>query len=217
MTSPETKVEALVASGRISGTDADKLRRALHRSPTPHWSRLLWAPFDRLALPAALAIGAASLAVQALLSRFGVRFDGAFDVHVGAAAPGWGTVALELVVAWPLTALVVWLACLAFSRKTRLVDAAVAVAVARAPLTLCGALAAVLPLRPPVDGAPEQLAPLQLVLALLLMPLVIWFLVIVFQGIKTATGLAGGRLWATWGLGLTAAEVVSKVLLHFAG
>ena len=79
---------------------------------------------------------------------------------------------------------------------------------------VAGALGALLPLRPPVDGAID---PMQLALALLLLPLVIWFLVILFQGIKTATGLLGGRLWAAWGLGLVLAEVASKVVLHFAG
>jgi hypothetical protein len=217
MTSPEAKVEELVASGRISGAEAEKLRRALHRAAPPRWTRLLWSPFDRLPLPVALGIGAASLAVQALLSRFGVRFDGAFDVHVGAAVPAWRTVAVELVLAWPLTALVVWLACLAFSRKTRFVDAVVAIGVARAPLSLTGVMVAVLPLRPAADAAPADVSPLQLAMALLVLPLVIWCLVVVFQGIKTATGLLGARLGAAWGLGLVAAEVVSKVVLHFAG
>lgn len=217
MSSPETKVDALVASGRISAGDAEKLRRALHRAPPHGGARLLWSPFDRLSTAVALAVGAAALGAQALLSRAGVRFDGAFDVHLGAAAPAWGAVALELLVAAPVTVLVVWGACLLLARKTRLADVAATIAVARVPLVLAGVLGAVLPLRPPVDGAPDRLPPLQLAMALLLVPLVIWFLVLVFQGLKTATGLFGGRLWAAWGLGLFVAEVVSKLLLHFAG
>ena len=50
-------------------------------------------------------------------------------------------------------------------------------------------------------------------LGLLVLPFVAWFLVLLFRGVKAASGLEGGRLWAAFLVGVVAAELASKALL----
>jgi hypothetical protein len=211
--SPREKLEALVTSGRISAEDGARLARALDRAPPrASWVSWLHDPFERLSTRVGVGVGVAVTLAQLALGRADVRFDGALDVHRG--AQPWSRAVLEQLIAWPLTATLLWLIALLFARRSRWLDFLVTVGVARTALVAVAAIAvAFLPASVPTGEAVSLAQRAHLLLGLLVLPFVAWFLVLLFRGVKAASGLEGGRLWAAFLVGVVAAELASKALL----
>lgn len=226
MTTHEERIENMIATGRVSREEGERLRAAIdpEHAPAKPLAKLL-DPVAHLSTPAALIASAAIAACGVVLgATLGIRFDGALDAHVGGPPVSVLTAVLEQVLAWPLVALVAYGAARIAGAKTdtRPVDMLSAVGLARLPLVLSGVLSLLLmPKLPPGADADTAIKTLTegaglvrtLVAAGLTLPLVVFFFVLLVRGYRTASGLSGARL-AVSALGfIVVAEVISKVVL----
>jgi hypothetical protein len=167
----------------------------------------------------ALIVSAGAAAAGLALGSAGVRFDGALDAHMGAHAIPIAVRGLDLVVAWPLVALVFWLGALVLGTGARAIDFVAAVGAARVPPVLRAALLLVLPgVHGRSDAAryarthPAQTA----LMAITALSFLSWHVVLLYNGVRTASGLSGKKLGVTFPLLLVAAEALSKLVLHLA-
>lgn len=215
-----------VARGELSAEEGDRLLVALARPAPPLWRRLLF-PTEHLSTAAALGLGAGAAAVGLLLGLFHVRFDGALDTHYTSGPVALGVGLSDLLVSWPLPALLFWIAARLFARRGRFVDHLAAVGVARIPAVLSGMVIAVLgPLMPPPPRVvPGEAITLELgayvVPALLIaagtLPFLVLFITLLVTTFRTASGLRGPRLALAFIPALLLAEVLSKGALFGAG
>ena len=217
MTTERERILELVSSGKLSPADADRLLRQAEGEPRRTLVAWLFDPIDRLGTRRALVVGLIAVAAGVGLSRFGVRFDGALDSHFGEAPAALTSAAADALVAWPLTALVLWLASLAFARQGRFVDHLAAVGLSRVPAFLAGVLLAISstlwPMQLPEPGRIPDLHPMALVLILASVPFVVWQVVLLYRGFRTASGLRGFRCAGAAIVAILAAEVLSKAAL----
>jgi len=215
MRSPYERVASLVEQGRVSANDGRILLDAMkaeRRKPLYRW---LFDPFDDLSMThGSVAIGIAVL-LQMVTSRFGIRYDGPLDLHVGS-TPGWTTTVAEIVLDFGLVNLLAWGTARLFTARSRPFDVLVAIAVARIPLILAS-----LPLGwfgPDPETVERQVLAGELpwtvvVLGLLTLPLMGWHLVLWFRGYRTATGLAGAPLWGAFLSTLVISELLAEIVL----
>lgn len=216
MTTAREQVLELVSSGKISAAEGDELLKALPTERRSSW-KVLINPFDRLNAGWAFGLSVVGATVGLMLSRWNIRFDGALDVHVAPHAVAWREALVDQVVAWPLTAFVLWSISLAFARQGRLVDFLGNVGTARLPLLLVGVVAGAmrgqLPTAPSDMGVPPSIMMLFLVAATV--PAVVLAVAMLFQGYRTASGLSGVKCALSFTAAVIAAEVLSKVALGF--
>jgi hypothetical protein len=217
MTTPAERIQDLVRKGALPPADGATLLAALARQQQAHGLRLLLDPLARFGgLRLALAGLGASLAGLALTSR-GLRFDGLLDIHIADHAWPLHVAVSDALVAWPLGAVVLWLASLAGARQGRLIDFLGVVGVSRLPAVACGlalvglASAGVLP-RISHDQAP---APMLGILVHVILGLlgVGWNLVLQYVGFGTASGMRGGKRIAVFIVAVLSAELLSKMVL----
>jgi len=214
MTGHDARVQGLVNDGRISPDEGERLRRALRgqslastivRNPVeylrPRWAWIL-----------AMSVVAASLAV----SRLGVRFDGALDMHPVAGVPAWSRTVADQIAAIGCTAVVFWLVSLVVARQGRLQDFVTAVAAARVPMALAGLWGGTF-----LPGPQEMLRyaqagrvpPLVFLASVATLPLLIWFGVWLYRGFSHSAGITGARAGVAFTVAVVVAEVASKGLL----
>jgi hypothetical protein len=208
MSSAQEKILNMVAAGKVSAAEGDELLKAL-RPEEPSFWRFVFQPASRLGLGASLALGAGASVGMLMLSRLGVAFDGAVDVHVQPAAVSWPVAVAQVFIAWPLVTLVFWLTARIAGKPCRLMDMLGAVGIARLAFLLVGLTT--LPLKglelTRVPHATEFVA----ILGGLL--LLIWAFTLLCTGFRTVTGLRQGRLAGSFIAALVVAEVCSKLLL----
>jgi uncharacterized protein len=221
----EQRVLAMVQTGRISEAEGARLLAALEagRGTRFGW-RVMIAPMDVLSTRTAWIAATLITAASCAIARLGIRFDGALDLHRVAVPPAWSTVLLDAAVSVVVTAAVLWLVSLAVARRVRLVDFILAVALARMAPVVGGLIlylavprpremeAAVL--RSITERTPVELAVFLPALAVL--PVLPWFIALLYHGFRTSSGLAGAKAGVAFTLGLVAAEVVSKLILRTA-
>ncbi len=222
MTSQEDHVLGMVRAGTISEAEGQRLLGALQarRRDLPG-IQALYRPMDFLSTRgtwvAAIAVTVATL----LVTRLGIRFDGALDLHQAIRTPRWSTALLDVANGVLVTGGVLWLVSLAVTRSVRLVDVVLAVAIARVAIVF-GAIAAwlVLPdarvVREAVLAALTKNAPMDpslMFASLLLPPFLVWFIVLLYQGFRSSTGLQGPRAGIAFALGIFVAEAVTKAVL----
>jgi hypothetical protein len=216
MTTSREQILEMVASGKISAAEGEVLLQALR--PKRRWG-LLADPFDHLEATRALALGAAGAASGLVLSRFHIRFDGAFDVHLSRAAVTLRQALADQVASWPLVALALWAAARVSGARTRVVDVITNFGVARLPV-LWVALVVVLlkDSLPKGPGTPSRLAIAALIaLVVLALPALVYTVILFYRGFSAASGLRGTKGAFTFTLGLVLAEVVSKLALKLVG
>ncbi len=211
MTTTRKRILEMLASGRITAEEADRLLGAQRRSAHGLWS-WLFRPLERLDTRAALLIAGGIALLQLLVSRLHVRFDGALDSHLVEVSVPWSDALLDLALAWPLTALILWGTTWLAGRRGRYVDFLGAVGLARAPLIAGGAITGAF--SHVFEGAASgTLTPTLLIVSLAILPLIAWFIALLVTGIRTASGLRGMRLGVTATCGILAAELITKLLL----
>jgi Yip1-like protein len=209
----QEEVLELVARGELSAEQADKLLASIpaRRSRL----RILVHPLDSITTEQALLACAVAAAAAFLLGAFGVRFDGALDLHVGAQV-ALGARALDLAVAVALPALVFWAWARIASGQVRFVDFIAAVGLARVPYVLGAPLLLGLGHPTRIDDALRWTHehPFQVALtALVSLALLGWLVTLLYTGVKTASGLGGKKLTVAFVVLLIAAEIGSKLVL----
>jgi hypothetical protein len=123
-------------------------------------------------------------------------------------------------VAWPLGAILLWLASLLAGRQGRFVDFLGVVGVARVPAVIFTLpMAALVLIDPPPVLQPGQMSevrPVMLALSLLVLAGIGWCVTLDYRGFVTASGLKGARRWVAFVLAALIAEVLAKMMLFFA-
>jgi hypothetical protein len=146
----------------------------------------------------------------------GIHFDGALDLHISSQPVGLFEALTEQVVAWGLISVLFWLSSLVLARQGRVVDFFVNVGIARIPLVMLGAILSLVVEEPNEVlhmAFSNPLHPMLWVVVVIGMAFVGWFFVLLYNGFKTASGLAGGRLVGAFVWTLIVAEIGSKILL----
>jgi hypothetical protein len=213
MNHAEERVLGMLQEGKITKGEADELMRSLS-GERGRWRRVLLNPFSRLPTGKGL-IGAGIVAALSLVlaTRLGIRFDGALDVHASGGSVTLVFALLDQAVGLLLLAVALWAASRLAAREGRFIDFLVVSGIARLPLLLLGSfLAFALPNPLGILEDPLRL----LLVAIVSMLFVVWFVVWLYQGYKTASGLAGARLVMSFIAALAVAEVASKVVLYVA-
>ena len=224
MSDAKKKVLEMVAQRKITAAEGDALLAAM-RAEGKFVPRLLIDPFGRLTTGTMLAVGAVSAILSAVAAAaLGIRYDGFLDLHGPAGAVPVALAIAEQVVAWPLSAMALWLVALPFARGARAIDflavtgfvrilylvfgAAIA-AVAPGPEAVAGVLRHAMTSPASVVGDLASMIPL-IVVGLLLAG---WSITMLVFGFRHASGLRGGRLAGVFVAALIAAEIVSKLAL----
>ncbi|XXX79469.1 YIP1 family protein [Sorangium sp. So ce134] len=208
---PDERVRALVRDHVIEPAEGERLLATMSpRPPRTGW-RLALNPFERFGGGAAAAAGLAVAALSVAITRLGVRFDGFLDLHTAPEAIPLATALLEQVVVWPLPALLFWAYARLLRCRVRIVDFLGVTGLSRAPLALAAIALGLLAPAPPAGG--PVLTPALAAFAVLATLCLVWFLTLLTQGFKNASGLRGAPLVAGL-IGLVlVSEIVSKVAL----
>ncbi|WP_437487912.1 YIP1 family protein [Sorangium sp. So ce1014] len=215
MTTPDERVRALVRDNVIKPAEGERLLATMAPRPPRSGWRLALDPFERFGGEAAAVAGLAVAALSVAVTRLGVRFDGFLDLHTAPQVIPYTTALLEQVVVWPLPALLFWAYARLLRCRVRIVDFLGVIGLSRAPLALAAIALGLLAPEPPA-GAP-RLTPELAVSAVLATLCLVWFLALLTQGFKNASGLRGARLIAGL-IGLVlVSEIVSKVALAHLG
>ena len=211
MNAERQRILELVAAGSITPEEAEQLREAV-RAPKPPLAKWLFQPLELLSTQKTLLAGSVAAAAGVALGLLHIRFDGALDMHVAREPVPVGQALIDHLLAWPLTALVFFLAARLVARQGRYVDFLAAVGVARIPLILAGLIGAA---SAPATLAAAQgtLSPVVLITGILMLPLLAWMIVLLVTGMRTAAGLRGVRLALASAGAIVAAEILSKLAL----
>lgn len=181
---------------------------------------LVWLtnPFHFLGGQKLLAIGIAVLLLHIPIGYlFGARFDGAIDMHITGDV-SMLQVFVDVLIAWLSLAISFYLSATLFKAPIRFVDIAGATALARVPLLL-----SVIPgfiFAPEAESLEEILAiegsELCLLVAgsLVILGLMIWFFIVLFNAYKINSNLKGWKLGVGFVAGVIAAEGVSLFLIR---
>jgi hypothetical protein len=222
MTTPAERIRSLSAKGALPPEQAEDLLSALSPAGGNRGRSLLIDPLERVPAERLALVGLLAALAGIALERFGLRFDGFLDLHVSQTP--WGTLPslLDAACAWPLGSALFWLAARAAGRQGRFIDFLGLVGVARVPLVVFAIPIALLSaLSPPLPAlARGQLPPFSAVMVahvILALFGIVWFVVILYRGFGTASGLRGPRRIATFVAASLLAEVAAKlVILRFA-
>jgi hypothetical protein len=210
MSSPRDKILELVAGGKIQLDEADQLLAALK----PDRSRLdVWIldPFEVIGPGRAWMLAILVCVGSLALARLHVRFDGAVDLHVIGQQVAWTTALADQLVAWPLTALLLWGVTAISNRRARLLEMVAFVGAARLPNLVAGCVAAAV-VGDPIRFDPNSNAALLLVATSV--PFIGWLFVTLLSAFRAASGSQGRKLAGLFVVGLVVAEIASKIVLR---
>lgn len=220
MTTSSVRIRELVEKGALPPEQAKDLLAALNAPAAPRRPSLLLDPLMRFGGEWLSLVGAGAVLAGAALGRLRINFDGFLDVHLGSHALSLPEAVVQSLVAWPLGAILLWLASLLAGRQGRFVDFLGVVGVARVPAVIFTLPMAALVLidPPPVlqPGQMPEVRPLMLALSLLVLAGIGWCVTLDYRGFVTASGLKGARRWVTFVLAALIAEVLAKMMLFFA-
>ncbi|WP_437336854.1 YIP1 family protein [Sorangium sp. So ce394] len=213
---PDERVRALVRDHVIEPAEGERLLATMSpRPPRTGW-RLALDPFERFGGEVAAVAGLAVAALSVAITRLGVRFDGFLDLHMAPEVVPTTTALLEQVVVWPLPALLFWAYARLLRCRVRFVDFLGVTGLSRAPLALAAVVLGLLAPAPPAAGGPA-LTPAVAAFAVLAALCLAWFLTLLTQGFKNASGLRGAPLIAGLIALVLVSEIVSKVALAHLG
>ncbi|MCK9460096.1 MAG: hypothetical protein M0R80_10695 [Proteobacteria bacterium] len=224
MSDAKRKVLDMVEQGKITTAEADALLGAMREKPRLSL-RVLFDPFDRVGVAGGLVVGVVASVVAGLVSiPLGMRFDGFMDIHAASGTVTATAAITDQLVAWPLSAIVLWLVALPFARASRPADFLAATGLVRLLPLVAGVLLA--PLTPEPAALAEMsrnamtdpgaaLGDLLSMLPMVAVAIVFagWFIAATVFAFRHASGLRGGRLAAAAVVALLAAEIVSKAAI----
>ncbi|HHU96252.1 MAG: hypothetical protein QM237_02980 [Bacteroidota bacterium] len=180
---------------------------------------LIWNPFTRVAGWQAFWVGIVIVVVSALLAGYGnLLFDGAIDAHFGDKV-GIDMSLLVTGISLFSVVLAMYVAALIISKSVRFIDILGTMTLARAPFLLLAIISPFVSF-PAVDQLLQNPMvilnyPLFLLFGIISLPIIIWYIALMYNGFKVSTGAKGTKLVLGFIVALLAAEVVSKVCIHF--
>lgn len=178
----------------------------------------LFNPFTRIAGGKALFYGALVMLLTALIACFNQsHFDAVLHLTHIADAPRW-TYLIEPLIAWLCTVMFFYLSGLLFSRsRIRFLDVAGTAAFARWPLVFMVILLFIpVPVKPEdiINAGPAVMLPLLLV-ALLSLPVIILFVILLYNAYSVSCNLKGGKAIWTFIPALVLSDITTRVVFHF--
>lgn len=172
-------------------------------------------PSARLTRAQGSILVAAAVVAGIAVSRLGVRFDGSLDLHIIHGAVPFGTALADQGVAVVLPAGIAWAIARIVRARPDPATLFVAVGVIRVPAVVAAPL--LLAATPASPGPfPLQLNPTLLTVAAIALALIAWQVTLLVFGIRSATGLGGGRLAGAVIALVVSAELLSKLVLELA-
>jgi hypothetical protein len=181
------------------------------KTEKPNYYKWLFNPFFYIAGEKSLLIGWVAMLLASVVSYFSkTHFDGAIDIHFGAGGK-YTFFLMEQFIAWFSLSAVFFGVGFIFSKsKVRLIDVAGTMAMARV-ITLPVAFMGFLPVYP--VNLDDQIM-LVVGIVTTLVP-AIWMIALMFNAFVVSTNIRGAKATACFIAGLIAAEILSKVLLHY--
>jgi hypothetical protein len=182
-----------------------------------NWN-LLWNPFIRVAGWQAFGVGIIIVLVSAVLASYGnLAFDGAIDAHFGDNI----TIAQSLLVTGISLLSVVlsmYVIGLIISKNFRFVDILGTMTLARAPFLILAVLS-LFAISPDVEQVLQNPMivldyPSFLVLGVISVPIIVWYIALMYNALKVSTGTKGTKLTIGFIGGILVAEVISKLLIY---
>ena len=183
--------------------------------------KTLFNPFEKYDARPLLFIGILAIALGSLLAFvFGAHYNGAIDMHVGQET----TFVLAFTenvfaIAFLFTGLFIY--SYIINKKTRPIDILSTVLIARIPLyitSLAGIGGYMTALETTVTENPnalnemtQELIPV-LLISLLLLPLVVWFFALLYNGVKTASNLKTTQQKVMFAVTILIIEIVSLLI-----
>lgn len=186
---------------------------------------LMFKPFEKYGESRLLLIGFIVLIIgTGLAFLLNTRFDGALDVHYGLEVH-FLTAIIDQVLAVVSLVLFLFLAGILVNPKTRFVDIAATVLIARIPFYLAALLnlggisgAAGLEIQQSLFHEEKALSPVAVVIIIVsvvvILPLIVWSFVLLWNGYKTAANAKGAKAILLFIGAALLAEIVSKIVLE---
>jgi hypothetical protein len=214
MNAERMRILEMVAEGKISPSDAEQLLAAVKAKRTSP-AKWLFQPLEVIdPAQASIVGGLAAIAGAIASATLGFRFDGAIDLHdARGASVSLADALIDLLLVWPVTALVFWGVARLLARQGRFVDFLAAVGLARVVYLVAGVLLGTVG-RAVDDGALLTVSAAEMIVLVgLVVPLSIWSIALLVTGFRTASGLRGGRLAFGAVAAIVGAEVSTKLVL----
>lgn len=182
--------------------------------------KLLYNPFTRIAGWQAFIVGLVFVTLSGIIGTFThILFDGVIDAHTTDQTISIKTSLIVLAINIACISVAMYVSGIFVSRQTRFIDILGTMTLARFPLFLVAILGVLVT---PVSMEEMMQNPMVLfgdpqfiLFILLIIPLMVWFVALMFNALKVSTGKSGGKLIAAFVVGLIGAEVLSKVLIYF--
>lgn len=178
---------------------------------------LLFNPFTRIAGWQAFVLGLLFVLLTGIIGSYaGVAFDGVIDVHFIenlSMKDSFVLLAIDIV----SIAVILFITGLIISKRVRFVDILGTMVLARTPLILLAIFGLFVT---PVSA--EEIVnnpmvilhnPGLILFSVISIPVVIWFIALMYNGFKVSTGAKGTKLIVGFIIGLIVAEIVSKVVI----
>lgn len=220
MSDARRKVLDMVEQGKITSEEGDKLLSAMN-GKKGFGFRSLFDPYERIGTTTSLIVGVfVAMASLGVAKYFDVRFDGFMDLHMGIGDVSIATAAIDQAIAWPVSALILWLVALPFARKSRFVDFLGAVGVARVLQLVAGlALPPLTPDAKVLEGmAADPMSALgeitgMIPMIIVAVVLISWFIATMVFAFRHASGLRRGKLALAFVIAILVTETLTKVAL----
>ena len=183
-----------------------------------NWS-LLWNPFIRIAGWQAFGMGIVIVIISAVLASFGnLLFNGAIDAHFVSNVSIWSSFIVTGISLLSVV-LTMYIVALIISKDFRFVDILGTMTFARIPFIIL-ALVSLFITFPDVEQIIQDPmiilnVPSFWVFILISVPVIVWYIALMYNGLKVSTGVNGSKLIIGFILGLLVAEIISKLLICF--
>lgn len=187
---------------------------------------LLFKPFEKYSENRLLITGLLALFIgTGLAFLLNTRFDGALDIHYGMEVQ-FQTAVIDQALALVSLVLFLFLSGILVNPKTRFVDILSTVLIARIPLYLASLLnlggytsSAGLEIKQSMLHEGSEISPFAIVLMVVsivvILPLIVWSFVLLWNGYKTAANAKGVKAILLFIGAALLAEITSKIVLEF--
>lgn len=181
------------------------------------WS-LIWNPFTRIAGWQAFLLGLLIAIISGVIAKFGnLLFDGVIDIHFYDKDLTFSRTFYVLAITLVSLFVIMILGAFILTRNFRIIDIIGTMTLARIPFLLSSIIALFVNQPNTEELLKNPLIilsyPMFLVFGLITIPLMIWFIALMYNAFKVSTGTKGGKLIVVFVGALIVAEIISKVLI----
>lgn len=182
-----------------------------------NWN-IIWNPFTRIAGWQAFIFGILIVIVSGVIGKYGnLLFDGVIDAHFYDKDLTFTQVFYVLSIDLISLFVTMTIGALILTKKFRIIDILGTMTLARAPLLLLTIFALFVnqPATEEIIRNPLIILsyPMFLVFILITIPIMVWFIALMYNAFKVSTGTKGGKMVAVFVIALFLAEIISKILI----